>query len=270
VLNRWGWYLRRKPMGQSWRWLFARLHSQRDARFCVVGGSPPPMAPPALGFAFSWHTHEPWSPLSTPPGGGRNMAGLVRDAEGALLILGGSDEHGVPLSTVSRWQPHDSPSSPSNTGTWSIGPDMRVERCCCGAAVDGTGAVWAVGGGEDMYRHSRAWDSVEVLEWPEAGVAAGDVGRLRWRDGPSLLGPRCAPGVAACVATARLFACGGYSGRATQEYLETAEALPPELPAPLLPGHKLLPATTAARWPRRRCCSSTVAVETCVGCLFRR
>ena len=97
------------------------------------------MAPPALGFAFSWHTHEPWSPLSTPPGGGRNMAGLVRDAEGALLILGGSDEHGVPLSTVSRWQPHDSPSSPSNTGTWSIGPDMRVERCCCGAAVDGTG-----------------------------------------------------------------------------------------------------------------------------------
>jgi len=131
------------------------------------------MAAPALGFTFSWETHEPWNVLATPPGGGRNMAGVVRDAEGGLFVLGGSDEHGVPLSTVARWAPHAGPSMAArrswagadvradehqsgggelNAGTWSAGPALRVARCCCGAAVDGVGRVWAVGGGEDMYR----------------------------------------------------------------------------------------------------------------------
>lgn len=206
VLHRWGWLLRYKPSSCSWRQLFMQLHTRRRARFCVVGGAVPPIAAPSAALSFG--TDGRWSTLTPPPGGARNMAGVVRGPEGELLVIGGVDERGITLDTCTRRQ-FDGPDE------WVSAPSLSCARCCVGAAVDARARTWAVGGGESMYSTARAWQSVEVLQ--RASPA--------WHEGPPLLEPRCALGLGVCHATERLFACGGYSGCASLQYLDTVEML---------------------------------------------
>ena len=217
VLHRWGWLLCCKPTSCSWRQLFVRLHTRRRTRFCVVGGAGPPIAAPSA--ALSLGADGRWSKLTPPPGGARNMAGVVRGADGELLVIGGVDERGATLDTCARRQFSNVARSGCTVvdgpDAWVAAPSLSCARCCAGAAVDARARTWAVGGGESMYSTARAWQSVEVLQ-PSAET---------WREGPPLLEPRCALGLGVCHATERLFACGGYAGCATLQYLDTAEML---------------------------------------------
>ena len=75
---------------------------------------------------------------------------------------------------------------------------MHTGRCCCGAAATADGAVFAVGGGASMYRHSPAFSTVERY----------DVEADCWSGAPEMATARCALGVACSLATGQLFAVG--------------------------------------------------------------
>mmetsp|Transcript_159562 Transcript_159562/g.507953 ORF Transcript_159562/g.507953 Transcript_159562/m.507953 type:complete len:271 (+) Transcript_159562:303-1115(+) len=139
------------------------------------------------------------------------MPAIVRDRAGDIVVAGGL-EHGQEMRALRTAERFD-----VGTASWQPLPYLEVSRCCCSAAVDVRGRIFVVGGGENMYSSSRAWDSVEWLDDLSPGAEP------RWREGPAMNQARCALGVASSFETDQLFAAGGYGGNSL--YLESAEVL---------------------------------------------
>lgn len=138
------------------------------------------------------------------------MAAVARDSSGCLIVAGGFD-HGdrfSALQTAERYDPE--------ANVWSELPAMRIARCCCSGALDKRSRMYVVGGGETMYRSSRAWNTVEWLDSVPSSMDA-------WRPGPPMGETRCGPGVAYSSFTDHLLAVGGYGGLG--RYLDSAERL---------------------------------------------
>lgn len=100
-----------------------------------------------------------------PPMRHRTMPGVLRDVAGGLVAIGGLDPAtpDVALSSVERYLP-----PPHGTDLWSSKwlslPRLCQARCCPGAILGSSnGEIYAVGGGESMYRHSRVYATVEKL-----------------------------------------------------------------------------------------------------------
>jgi len=136
------------------------------------------------------------------------MPALVRHSSGALVAMGGLalGEELEATRTAEALYP--------DASDWMLLPDMHVARCCCSGAVDSRGKIYVVGGGENMYRNSRAWRTTEMMEFVDACC---------WQQAPSMNDARCGLGVAYSFSTDYLFAAGGYAGGGC--YLETAERL---------------------------------------------
>jgi hypothetical protein len=176
-----------------------------------------------------------WASLP-PPAAAREAAAVVRDTSGGLLAIGGtSPDFSEPSADDSPFAPLFLPrmrtlgsverlDSMGPSATWRAMPSLRVARCCTSAAVHACGDVYAVGGGESMYRGAACLTSVEVLRAGCGALTGGDADAADgWCDGPSLSEARCALGVALSYKTSTLYAVGGYAG--AMSYLSSAEAL---------------------------------------------
>eukprot|EP00928_Gymnodinium_smaydae_P083106 TRINITY_DN66369_c0_g1_i1.p1 TRINITY_DN66369_c0_g1~~TRINITY_DN66369_c0_g1_i1.p1 ORF type:complete len:380 (-),score=29.77 TRINITY_DN66369_c0_g1_i1:191-1330(-) len=206
VRSLWGWLVPDVATLRSWKWQFARLHTQSHCQFCVIGGAriDDLLTSWPTGYALGYQLRdETWTDIPVPQEE-RNMPGITRDTEGGLVAIGGISQT-TALRSVERFDP--------DVRAWTHLPELSVPRCCCGAASNSDGSVYAVGGGESMYRGARAWSSVERY----------DLSQRCWLPAPSLLEPRCAPGVALHHGSAHLYAAGGYAGQG--RYLETVERL---------------------------------------------
>jgi hypothetical protein len=102
TLARWSWLVITPPSGRSWRWFFARLHTGRAARYCVIGGAPADGPVDGTGYALELSLKAPadatddgaaaaWQWSALPPlQQERNMPAVVRESRsGALLAFGG-------------------------------------------------------------------------------------------------------------------------------------------------------------------------------------
>lgn len=218
VLSHWGWLVQR-PGRRAWKEMFVCLRTQRNARFCVIGGIEEIVT--LDGVPLSLHIerstarqysleHGSWSCMS-PPRDMRHMPAVVRDAAGALVVMGGTappteEQVGfATLASVERYEDADQ--------EWSSMPSMNCARCCCSAALDGQGNIYVVGGGDSMYAGAECLSSVERYA----------PGEEHWFAAPTMNQPRCAVGVAVSYSTAALFAFGGYAG--SKLYLDTCEKL---------------------------------------------
>jgi hypothetical protein len=193
----------------------------------VVGGRSPRYGlhhwgvDPVAQFEFSavhefWTGQGRWQPV-THACRPRLMAGVVRDALGGLVAIGGMNEEGEPTDSVERFD--------GRNGVWSPLPSLGKPRSCAGAACDGRGTLHCVGGGESMYAHAQVYASAEMLT----------LGSTDWRAAPAMNHPRCGAGVAVSYERDELIACGGYGGCAGDApyasgdgrgvYLDTAERL---------------------------------------------
>eukprot|EP00927_Polykrikos_kofoidii_P067129 TRINITY_DN62645_c0_g1_i1.p1 TRINITY_DN62645_c0_g1~~TRINITY_DN62645_c0_g1_i1.p1 ORF type:complete len:429 (-),score=57.32 TRINITY_DN62645_c0_g1_i1:40-1245(-) len=228
VLQGWGWLVRIVPAPHTWKWLYVRLATRSASHFCVVGGAPQGILPSG-GFAraFTLSTSPGvWSNLP-PLREERNMAAVVRDGRGGLVVAGGlfADDQMRSLKSVEKFCPE--------IGVWTAMPDMDVGRSCCSASLDLRGRIFVAGGGENMYRHSPVWHTTEwfdesaLASEAEAGAHESAAGPSTtsgaWRFGPPMREGRCALGVACSYATDHLYVAGGYGGGSM--YHETAERL---------------------------------------------
>lgn len=216
VLNRWGWLLHAGPARGAWRDLFVRLHAGSHACFRVVGGCALEgegfLPEEDLSATFSFSPNRlAWT--STPaPVEVREMAAVVRAADGALVAMGGTSMEFDPemgrmsMRTLASVELFDE-------GSWSALPAMQEARCCHGGGVDRRALIYAVGGGESMFRGAACFKTVERYD-PAAEA---------WSVAPSMLEARCGLGAAISHSTDRLFAFGGYAG--DTHYLSSCEAL---------------------------------------------
>lgn len=261
--NKYGWLVPDsveggRPPGPAKRWweCAVMLHANR-AHFLVVGGHPASGqlgaghnyrvgVVQAFGLAdghlrnhttrsdpdppFTFLTPQPvgsefrgWT-LLEPLGHDVHSPGVVRDADGALIVIGGIGypERGVgpprPRATavVVRCEPHRT----EGQAIWHKLPSLLRGRCCAGAVIDRRGAVCVVGGGDTMYANSESTASCEILRRGTDG----------WKELPKLETPRSAGGVATDLRYDRLFAVGGYAGSNQRvdrldRYLDNAEML---------------------------------------------
>ena len=193
----------------SWQELFARLHSTSPRLYVVGVAAVPGLIAPAEGIVYTYAPHDrAWKPSESRTIVPRNMPAVTRDAEGHLVVMGGTQFPAGPtmntLSTLQTVERYDG-------CRWELLPQLRVARCCAGAACDGRGVLYCVGGGESMYAQSRALSSVECLSLPHgpSGVRVADVGEAAtddeeeaaeaglptepagWSIGPSMLEARC-------------------------------------------------------------------------------
>lgn len=217
LVDRWGWLLRQKPPALTWKALYVRLHTGAESCFCIVGGAM--LEEDGEGFetdtscAFGFRPAQAcWEPLPAPAAT-REMAAIVREPSGALVVMGGTspsvDDVGMryfkTLDTVEMYE----------GGAWVSLASMHEPRCCCSGALDSAGGIFVVGGGASMYRGAECLNTVEHL--PSV------VGPANWVPGPVMGSARCALGVAISHDTQQMFALGGYSGELA--YLDTCESV---------------------------------------------
>ena len=230
----WGWLVPGPPPSGSagpWRLFCERLHRAAAARqplaapagFVVVGGAPGDSTAPAglavvlsgtgtggVGPVPHWNEHP-------PPKQHRNMPGVLRDLAGGLVAVGGLDpmRAQTALRTVERYA-HASSALPLVLGStphgpgWHPLPELREARCCAGVGLAADGELWAVGGGESMYRQSVVYATTERLAAGADGVPGSD-GSV-WEPGPRMGFGRCGAGVACGYQAGALYAAGGYGG----------------------------------------------------------
>eukprot|EP01051_Picozoa_sp_SAG22_P021230 SAG22_NODE_4605_length_1219_cov_1.893750_1_plen_335_part_01 len=262
----WGWLVPAPPPGCSWKSLCTRLHSaaagtgrpadQREeptASFVVVGGAPADSTAEAgLAVALSVTAGTPGGPAEgqgegekrcwvehPPPETHRHMPGVCRDLAGGLCVVGGLNPaqpaggaHDIARRSAERYSLSGGGGGGGDwqAGTWAPLPELRTPRCCAGAARAPDGTIWAVGGGESMYRQSRVYGSTELLRCG-AGDGVPGSGGAGWTEGPSMATGRCAAGVAVGYQHCRIYAAGGYGGYAGQPVLPAAGRRPdPAMP----------------------------------------
>lgn len=207
MLRCWGWFIQTVPQRHTWKWLYSKLYTCVSAKFCVVGTL---RTGGSLARAFCLLTKE-WIDLP-PPMQERNMAAVVRDSSGDLVVIGGlpvynySDFKAVRTAEIFKG------------GVWLPFPDMNKARCCCSGALDKQGRIHVVGGGETMYSTSEVTNVVETYVSSSATEPSGS-----WYEAAEMKEARCALGVAYSYATNYLFAAGGYGGHS--HYLDSAERL---------------------------------------------
>jgi len=203
VFHRWGWCIV-KPVISSWKLLFSQLATYSCAKFCIVGGILP-AGSGARAFAVSSGT---WHPMLAP-NTERNMPAIVRSDTGDLVVAGGLI-HGEELHALQSAEIF-------KDNQWTSLSSLNTARCCCSAALDSRGRIHVVGGGENMYRNSEAWNSVETFTY-DGAIEDG-----AWHPGPAMREARCALGVAYSSSSDHLFAAGGYAG--ANCYLSSCEWL---------------------------------------------
>mmetsp|Transcript_33260 Transcript_33260/g.54945 ORF Transcript_33260/g.54945 Transcript_33260/m.54945 type:complete len:397 (+) Transcript_33260:252-1442(+) len=213
VLQNWGWLLRTEKT-HRWKKLFAQLHTGNGVSFCIIGSCEMPEGGfdrQSVSAAFSFSPCSArWDRLPAPSEV-REMAAVVRDSTGALMVMGGTSPTVDHLGNTA-FRTLSSVESFAN-GSWSLQAPMLAQRCCCSAAIDASGKVYVVGGGESMFRGAACMSSVECLLSPTE----------QWVEAPHMIQPRCALGVAISHECNRLFAFGGYSG--AQNYLDSCETI---------------------------------------------
>ena len=201
------------------------LSTSSHARFCVIGG----VDDGGIGFATTeglrdasfaaimMPDDDEWAAIP-PPTKVREGAAAVRAGDGKLVVIGGTSFHwdegheSITFRTLASVEA----CVVIRAIVWSEMAPMSVARCCCGGAVSSNGSIFAVGGGESMFRGSQCFDSAECFS-PET---------RQWSSVPSMHERRCGLGVAIDLETDTLFAFGGYAGgRDGAGYLDTCECL---------------------------------------------
>merc|ERR1712032_1453700 len=87
----------------------------------------------------------------------RNMPAIVRSSTGDLVVAGGlvhdlnTDMYALQSAEVFK------------DNKWTSLASLKTARCCCSGALDSHGRIHVAGGGENMYRYSQAWSSVETF-----------------------------------------------------------------------------------------------------------
>ena len=152
--SRWGWLFKTPNTGTTWRGTYAKLHRLDGVHFCVLGGIKAATALPVansaspcgLARALSIRDGQ-WRAINSPTDAAREMPAVVRAADGALVVMGGTSFAAGSFETLRSVERCAAPFT-----EWQPMTNLATPRCCCGAAADETGAIYCVGGGESMYR----------------------------------------------------------------------------------------------------------------------